>query len=236
MNTDVIARLAAANPVPRDGPLHVPEPVGARLASRPRVAVAVAAAALMLVGAGVAAGTGVLPGWKREQAIFQSPFMTAADPAALPGSIVNFSAPGPESSTVELVGNDTETVGTLQEHCTAVVAIDAEGRPLGDFPGLRGCGVAHQISPQGSGSGAARIEWTLPSGVTYAVIYGAGEAPSAVKVALVASNGDTVATGPAEGGYFLLYAPLDQATGSLVLYDQQGQVVDKLDNPQPPQP
>jgi hypothetical protein len=198
---------------------------------RPALAVA-AGAALLLVGAGVAAATGVLPGWKTEQALIQSPFMTATDPAALPGSTVNLSAPGPASSTVELVSNDTETVGTLQEHCTAVVATDAEGRPLGDFPSLRGCGVAHQISPQGSSSGAARIEWTLPSGVTYAVIYGAGAAPRAVKVALVASNGDAVSTGPAERGYFLLFTPLEQATGTLVLYDQQGQVVDKLDSPQ----
>lgn len=198
---------------------------------RPAFAVA-AGAALLLVGAGVAAATGVLPGWKTEQTIIQSPFMTATNPAALPGSIVNLSAPGPDSSTVELVSNDTERVGTLQEQCTAIVATDADGRSLGDFPSLRGCGVAGQISPQGSSSGAARIDWTLPSGATYAVIYGAGAAPTAVKVALMASNGDTVATGPADSGYFLLYAPLEQATGTLVLYNQQEQIVDKLDSPQ----
>jgi hypothetical protein len=52
-----------------------------------------------------------------------------------------------------------------------------------------------------------------------------------VKVALVASNGDTVATGPVDGGYFLVYAPAEQAAGSLVFYDQQGQIVDKLGSP-----
>jgi hypothetical protein len=71
----------------------------------------------------------------------------------------------------------------------------------------------------------------LPSGATYAVIYGDAAVPSAVKVALVASNGDTVATGPVDGGYFLVYAPAEQAAGSLVFYDQQGQIVDKLGSP-----
>jgi hypothetical protein len=223
--------LAAANPVPHDGPLHLPEPLYVRLSSRPLVAVAVAAAALMLVGAGVAAATGVLPGWKTEQAIIQSPFMTATDPATLPGSTVHISVPGPESATLEIVTNDTETLGTVQEHCTAIVATDAEGRSLGGFPMLRGCGVPGQIRPRGSGSGAGLIEWQLPSGATYAVIYGDAAVPSAVKVALVASNGDTVATGPVDGGYFLVYAPAEQTAGSLVFYDQQGQIVDKLGSP-----
>ena len=199
---------------------------------RPAFAVA-AGAALMLVGAGVAVATGVLPGWKTEQAIIQSPFMTATDPAALQGSTVNLSAPGPESATLEIVTNNAETVGTLQEHCTAIVAKDAEGRPLGGFPMLRGCGVAGQISPQGSGSGAGLLEWQLPSGVTYAVIYGNAAVPSAVNVALVAGNGDQVATGPADGGYFLVYAPAQLATGSLVFYDERGQIVDELKSPHP---
>jgi hypothetical protein len=34
--------------------------------------------------------------------------------------------------------------------------------------------------------------------------------------------------GPLRGGYFLVYAPAEQAVGSLVFYDQQGQVVDKI--------
>ncbi len=193
---------------------------------RPASAVA-AAAALMLLAAGVAAATGVLPGWQTHQEIIQSPFMTATNPAALPGSVVNFSAPLPESATFEVVTNDTETVGTLQEHCTAIAAVDAEGRSLADFPGLRGCGV----HPRTESSGAAGIQWQSPSGATYAVIYGAGAASSAAKVALVAGDGKTVAIGTVKGGYFLVYAPFDHAAGSLVFYDLQGQVIARRDSP-----
>jgi hypothetical protein len=194
---------------------------------RPAFAIAAGAAALMLVAAGVAAATGVLPGWQNHQAIIQSPFMTATNPAALPGSIVNFSAPLPESATFEIVTNDTETVGTLHEHCTAIVALDAQGRSLTDFPGLRGCGT----HPRTESSEAAGIQWQSRSGATYAVIYGAGAAPSAAKVALVAGDGETVATAPVKGGHYLVYAPFAQAAGNLVFYNPHGQVVDKLDSP-----
>lgn len=189
---------------------------------RPLLAAATAAA-FMLVGAGVAIGTGVLPGWRTEHALIQSPFMTATDPAAAPGSTVRLSVSGPESATLEIVTNDTETAGTLQEHCTAFVATDAEGRSIG---GLRGCGVAGQVAAE-TGSGESPYEWQSPSGATYAVFYGEAPVPSAAKVALVAGNGVTVATGPVEGGYFLVYAPAEQAVGTLIFYDQQGQMVDK---------
>jgi hypothetical protein len=53
MNNDVIARLAAANPVPTDTPLHLPEPV--RVRSR-RLGVAVALAAAVAVPAAAFAG------------------------------------------------------------------------------------------------------------------------------------------------------------------------------------
>ena len=84
---------------------------------RPVPAVAVAVIALAGVGAGVAAATGVLPWWPAEQAAMSamsSPFATSADPAAVPGSTVRLSLPGPESTTFEIV-TDTVTVGTIQE-------------------------------------------------------------------------------------------------------------------------
>jgi len=58
----------------------------------------------------------------------------------------------------------------------------------------------------------------------------AGQSPAstAATVALVAGNGDTVATEPVERGYYLVYAPVDQAAGNLVFYDAHGQVVDEL--------
>jgi hypothetical protein len=195
---------------------------------RPVLAVA-AGAALMLVAAGVAAATGVLPGWETVQAIRQSPFMIATDPAAAPGSIVRLSVPGPESATLKVVTNDTETVGTLHEHCTALVATDAEGRSIG---GLRGCGVARQVAAE-TGSGAAPYEWQSPSGVTYAVFWGQAAVPSAAKVALVADNGATIATGPVEGGYFLIYAPAQLSTGSLAFDDERGMVVGRIESRHP---
>jgi hypothetical protein len=210
-------------PFARVQPVKLERHRDGKRARRHRPALVVAAAvALMLVAAGVAAGTGVLPGWKTVQAIRQSPFMNATDPATAPGSRVRVSVPGPESATLKVVTNDTETVGTLQENCTALVATDAEGRSIG---GLRGCGVAHQIRIR---SGAAPYEWQSPSGVSYAVFWGQAPVPSAARVALVARNGNTVATGPVEGGYFLVYAPAEQAVGSLVFTDEHGQVVSRL--------
>lgn len=222
---DIVARELLA-PLARVRPArleHHRSPQRTPRFRRPLLAAA-AAAAFMLVGAGVAVGTGVLPGWRTEHAIIQSPFMTATDPAAAPGSTVRLSVPGPESATFEIVTNDAETVGTLQEHCTAFVATDAEGRSIG---GLRGCGVPGQVAAE-TGSAESPYEWQSPSGVTYAVFYGAAPVPGSAKVALVAGKSVTVATGPVEGGYFLVYAPAEQAVGSLVFYDRQGQVVDTI--------
>lgn len=60
--TDVIRRLAAANPVPHDGPLHLPARVFQVGARRPLVAVVVAVAALAGAGVAVAAGLGAFEG------------------------------------------------------------------------------------------------------------------------------------------------------------------------------
>ena len=63
MNTnDVIRRLVAANPVPHDGPLHLPEPVRVRRPGRPIVGVAVAVASLAGAGVAIAAGFGAFEG------------------------------------------------------------------------------------------------------------------------------------------------------------------------------
>lgn len=61
MRSDPIRRLAAANPVPHEGPLHLPEPIdlGAR---RPVVGIALVAALLASAGVAVAAGFGAFEG------------------------------------------------------------------------------------------------------------------------------------------------------------------------------
>jgi hypothetical protein len=204
---------------------------------RPLVAVPVGVIALAAVGAGAAVGTGVLPWWKHHEAIMALPFFTSADPAALPGSIVNISAPGPEGTTFEVVTNDTEMVGTVQQHCWGIFAEDAQGRPQGAV--LRGCGPAGALVARGdprqvpSGATTYAVFSGAPSGATYAVFTGPTPVSTAATVALVAGDGDTVTTEPVEGGYYLVYAPTEQAAGRLVFYDQRGRVVDELASPNP---
>lgn len=62
MTGEVIARLAAANPVPHDGTLHVQGPVRLRRSWRPVLGVAVALVALAGAGVAVAAGFGAFEG------------------------------------------------------------------------------------------------------------------------------------------------------------------------------
>ena len=62
MRNDVIRRLAAANPVPHDGPLHLPGLVPARPSWRPVLGVAIAVVALAGAGAAIAAGFGAFNG------------------------------------------------------------------------------------------------------------------------------------------------------------------------------
>jgi hypothetical protein len=188
------------------------------------VLIAAVGAAFTVVGAGVAAATGVLPWSNSEQAVRSSPFGTSADPAAVAGSTVRLSVPGPASTTFEVITN-TVTVGTDQEHCTAIAVKDAQGRSqhLMTSCGAAGAAVAN----------AGSFDWQAPSGVTYAVIAGPTPVSTAAKVALLASNGVTATTEPVGGGYYLVYAPAELSTGSLVFYDERGQVVDELGSPHP---
>ncbi len=84
MRTDVIKRLAAANPVPHDGPLHLPEPVRMRVSARPLVTVAVAAAALAGGGVAIAAGVGAFAAPLHQATLVVSPnALTGPDGTAL---------------------------------------------------------------------------------------------------------------------------------------------------------
>jgi hypothetical protein len=197
---------------------------GARRRSGRRRVVLIAAvgAAFTAVGAGVAAATGVLPWWNTVQTMrsgMSSPFATSADPAAVAGSTVRLSVPGPASTTFEVVTN-TVTVATGQADCTAIAVEDAQGRSqhLMTSCGAPGAAVAQ----------AASFDWQAPSGATYAVIAGPTPTSTATKVALLASNGLAATTEPVAGGYYLVYVPAELSTGSLVFYDAHGQVVDEL--------
>jgi hypothetical protein len=191
----------------------------ARRRFRRRRVVLIAAVGAAFVGAGVAAATGVLPSWNSAQAVGSAPFGTSADPAAVAGSTVRLSVPGPASTTLEVVTN-TVTVGADHENCTAIAVKDAQGRSqhLTTSCGAPGAAVAD----------AGSFDWQAPSGVTYAIIAGPTPTSTAAKVALLASNGLTATTEPVAGGYYLVYAPAELSTGSLVFYDARGQVVDEL--------
>jgi hypothetical protein len=62
MTDELITRLAAANPVPHDRPLHVPEPVRARATWKIALGGVVAIVALALAGIAIADGLGVFNG------------------------------------------------------------------------------------------------------------------------------------------------------------------------------
>jgi len=191
----------------------------ARRRFRRRRVVLIAAVGAAFVGAGVAAATGVLPSWNSVQAVGSSPFGTSADPAAVAGSTVRLSVPGPASTTLEVVTN-TVTVGTDQENCTAIAVKDAQGRSQHL---MTSCGA-----PGAAVADAGSFDWQAPSGVTYAIVAGPTPTSTAAKVALLASNGVTAMTEPVAGGYYLVYAPAELSVASLVFYDARGQVVDEL--------
>lgn len=228
MGSDVMTRLAAANPVPSYGS----QPGGAsgavratvmRRSTRGRVTLIAASAATFAVGVtGIAAGAGVMPWWHSAQTMrsaMNSPFLTSADPAALPGSTVRLSVPGPASTTFEVV-TDTVAVATGKANCTAIVVKDAEGQSQRL---LSSCGVLGAAVAQ-----AGSFEWQAPSGATYAVIAGPSPTSTAAKVALVGSNGVSATTEPTGDGYYLVYARIQLSTGRLVFYNARGQVVDEL--------
>jgi hypothetical protein len=172
----------------------------------------------LLGAAAVATATGVMPWITRAQEFRSAPFVTRPNPAALPGSNVVLTVPGPESTTFEVITNNTVTIGGKVNSCVAVINNDSHGQRQG--AGLTGCG-ATGAAPLGAGS----FDWQAPSGTKYAVVEGPADAAT---VALKDPNGATLATGKAKGGYFLIYT-LATATlpsdGSLVFSDSSGHVV-----------
>src|SRR3954451_6998710 len=62
MTDELITRLAAANPVPYDGPLHIATPVRVRPTWKIALSAIVAIAALALAGIAIADGLGIFNG------------------------------------------------------------------------------------------------------------------------------------------------------------------------------
>lgn len=249
--TDPIDLLRARNPVPRgslyeaaaeqaarvlaqlridDGPDPGPEAANrtpARLAGRRRghkrlVLAAAAGGLVLLAAAAVATATGVMPWITRQQEFNSTPFVTTPAPETLPGSNVVLTVPGPESTTFEVVTNNTVTIGGEVNSCVAVINKDSQGQSQG--AGLKGCGPARAAVPA-----AGSFDWQAPSGTTYAVVEGPQPTSNAAAVALRDPTGATLATGKVEGGYFLIYTPATPtlpSNGSLVFSDASGHVID----------
>jgi hypothetical protein len=81
MTDELITRLAAANPVPHDGPLHVPEPARPRPTWKIALGVVVAIAALAGTGIAIADGLGAFNGIGAAQ--HQRTASDAIDPATV---------------------------------------------------------------------------------------------------------------------------------------------------------
>jgi hypothetical protein len=188
------------------------------------VLTAVAGGLVLLGAAAVATATGVMPWITRAREFSSTPFVTTPTPAALPGSHVVLTVPGPESTRFEVITNDTVTIGGKVNSCVAVINNDAQGRRQG--AGLTGCGAAGAAV-----AGAGSFDWQAPSGTHYAVVEGTSDAAT---VALRDPSGATIASGKVEGGYFLIYTlatPTLPSDGSLVFSDASGHVVDSLPAP-----
>lgn len=202
---------------------------GRRHTRRRRVVlIAAVGAGFALVGAGVAAGTGVLPWWNRAQttrSAMTSPFASSADPAAVPGSTVRLTVPGPESTTFE-VATDTVTVGTGQADCTAIAVEDAAGRSQHL---TTSCAAPGAVVAQ-----VASLDWQAPSGAAYLVVAGPTPTSSAATVALLDENGVEETTEPVGGGHYLVYARADLSGGRLVFRDAHGRLVAELGLPSRP--
>ena len=200
--------------------------ISAGLATRRRghkrlVSTLVAGGLVLLGAAAAATATGVMPWITRAQEFGAAPFVTSPAPATLSGSNVVLTVPGPESTTFEVITNNTVTIGGRANSCVAVINEDSQGRR--QSAGLTGCGAAGA-----AGFGAGSFDWQAPSGTEYAVVEGTADAAT---VALRDPNGATLATGKVEGGYFLIYI-LATATlpsnASLVFSDASDHVVDSL--------
>jgi hypothetical protein len=179
-----------------------------------------AGAAFAVAGTGIAAATGVLPGWSSSKQALSSPFGTAANPGAVPGSEIRLTAPGPESSTFEVVISTVITAAGQQQQCLAI-AVKEAGQWQHLITGCRGAGATVPTS--------ASFYWQTPSGATYAIVTGPDPTSDAAKVALQDSNGNTIGTGVVGGGQYLVYASAEDrnAQADLVFYDNSGRVVDQ---------
>ena len=193
-----------------------------------RLVLAAVAGGLALLGAAaIATATGVMPWIRRAQEFNSAPFVTTPAPERLPGSNVVVTVPGPESTTFEIITNNTVTIGGKVNSCVAVINKDSQGQQRG--AGLKGCAPVRAAGPGAESFRAGSFDWQAPSGTTYAVVEGTSPTANAATVALRDPSGATLATGKVGSGYFLIYTlatPTLPSNGSLVFSDASGQVIE----------
>jgi hypothetical protein len=219
MNTnDVIARLAAANPIPTDAPLHLPEPVRV---PRRRAAVAIALAAAVAVPAVAFAGRlGDLLGITNEGA-------TLSTSNVLPGY------PLLDQAMQELnVGATMQYLGTLNG-----VAFYATRNASGDF-----CIAIDRVDAQyDKGFGCLANAGSFPSGDVKALTFPPASmldgvaADGVATVEALDADGNVLASTPVVNN---LFVSGDQLPAGSVAYvqtlDVNGNVLSK--QPTPPGP
>ncbi len=182
----------------------------------------VAGVLVVLAATGVATATGVMPWITRAQEFRSAPFLTTPNPAALPGSHVVLTMSGPESTTFEVITNNTVTIGGEANSCVAVINKDAQSRSQHL---TTGCGGPSTVAAPSASSS----DWQAPSGTEYAVVDGQQPTSNTATVALRDPKGATIATGQLGGGYFLIFTPATAtlpSNGSLVFSDASDHVVD----------
>ena len=186
--------------------------------SKARVAVLAGASAALLVGAGaISAAAGVLPNPWSGPAMDKIPFVNTPNPAAVAGSRVVLSVPGPEATTLEIV-TDTVSVAGTPGTCTEVAIKETHGQAANV---VSSCGTPSMASPV-----AGVVNWQAPSGASYAIVSSKAP-PGAVTVSLSGSRTLPTVTEPVGGGYYVLYVPSSEASeyDNLTFYDQAGQVI-----------
>lgn len=207
MSTDVVARLAAANPVPTGEPLRTPEPL--RMPRR-RLVVALAAAVAVLVPAALAVADAI---------------GISNDGTPVPLDSVPL---GPALEDLK-VGGTMQYLGTLNgvafyatrnadgRYCMAVDHVDEQYQK----------GVGCDLRPDGFPSAQVRV-MTFPAGSELQGIATDGVAT----VEALDASGNVLDSTPVVNNLFASTTPIDGGVAAIVVLDANGDIL--AEQPTPP--
>jgi hypothetical protein len=209
-----------------------------RRSRRRRLGVVVGASiGIIAAGGGIAAATGVLPlPWADQKAGVS--FINSSDPASVPGSKVQATLLGPESTVWTVVTDVVDNGPTNFETCSAMSIRGPQGKAVLGDAGFGGCSFGsavpggtvsasqeHQISPS-----ISITSWKAPSGATFAIVSGQTP-PGYAKVSLGNNRGATATTEPVTNNYYLAYVPWTSlpSHSNLTFYDADGRILSTQD-------